>query len=105
MRQDCLIVKASEACLLTLTVFVKKFDKDIVVIESNLRKLQLFLPILYITSNKKEHLFYVVLSKYFKIYISQLKEFFVQKGGGVITLMIPLCLKRWGGGICIPHPP
>ena len=47
--QEHLIVMAWEVCLLSLTVLIIEDDKDIAVIQLTLRKLKLFLPILYMT--------------------------------------------------------
>ena len=44
--------KGLRGYLLLLTVFVLEVEKDITVMQLNLRKLKLFLPILYISGKK-----------------------------------------------------
>ena len=58
MWQDCLISKASEVCLLSLKVSIVEVDKDITVIQSNLRKLKLSLPNLSMIKEKKKYFIY-----------------------------------------------
>ena len=61
---------------MSLTAFVIEVGKDVTVIQSNLIKLKLFLPVGYITE-KKKYLFNLEWSKYFKFEMSHLKELFI----------------------------
>ena len=88
---------------MSLTVFVVEVDKDITVIQSNLRKVKLFLPILYISKEKKKYLLNVVWSKYYKFEISQINELSVQKSGGDDNIDHPPLPKKWG--VYIPPIP
>ena len=64
-----LICKIPSAAVLVIEV-----DEDVTIIKSNLRKLKLFLPVLYVTEKKKMYLLKVVWSKYLKFQMSQLNE-------------------------------
>ena len=72
--QECLIVRAWEACLLSLTVFIIEVDKDITVILSNLRKQTFSSNFIYNWKKKKLEVFvqYCTWSKNFFFLISQL---------------------------------
>ena len=56
-------------------MFGTEVDKDITVLQPDLRKLKIFLPILLVhIMEKKKYLFNMVWSKYYKFEISQLNE-------------------------------
>ena len=83
----CIIHKARElncegsvACPLSLTVFVTEVDNNITVIQPDLRKLNLFLPILFITE-KKMYLVYLACTTNLKFFNST-KLLYKKVGGG-----------------------